>query len=366
MRRLLDAWAHLVDPRTLPIAVTIVLFCALFGFGSVMYTGFFSWQVLLDLLVDNAFLLIVAIGMTFVIVAGGIDLSVGSVVALTTIVEAVLSEHLHLSVWVIVPIVLLMGTVFGAVQGALIHFFRLQAFIVTLAGMFFARGLCFLITTQSITITDPTFQKISAFRLNIGVGSVTANVLIALAALLAALYVAHFTRFGRNVYAVGGNARSALLMGLPVARTRIGVYALSGFCSALGGAVFTFYVLSGYGLQGQGMELDAIAATVIGGTLLTGGVGYVIGSLFGVGILGTIQTLITFDGTLSSWWTRIVIGALLCAFCLLQRLIERHAKSVRRPGGTDAAAVTAGRERGHGDRPASSDSHVLGRAPEQA
>lgn len=156
--------------------------------------------------------------------------------------------------WLIIPIVLLMGTVFGAVQGALIHYFRLQAFIVTLAGMFFARGLCFLITTQSITITDPTFKAISAFRLSVGVGSVSANVLIAAVTLAAAIYVAHFTRFGRNVYAVGGNPRSALLMGLPVARTRVGVYALSGFCSALGGAVFTFYVLSGYGLQGQGMR----------------------------------------------------------------------------------------------------------------
>ncbi|TDN63473.1 galactofuranose ABC transporter, permease protein YjfF [Paraburkholderia sp. BL10I2N1] len=354
MNRLFAACARIVDPRTLPLAVTIALFCALFGFGSVMYTGFFSWQVLLDLLVDNAFLLIVAIGMTFVIVSGGIDLSVGSVVALTTIVEAVLSERMHFSVWLILPIVLLMGTLFGAVQGALIHFFRLQAFIVTLAGMFFARGLCFLITTQSITISDPTFKAISAYRLNIGTGSVTANVLIAMATLAVAIYVAHFTRFGRNVYAIGGNARSALLMGLPVARTRVGVYALSGFCSALGGAVFTFYVLSGYGLQGQGMELDAIAATVIGGTLLTGGVGYVMGSLFGVGILGTIQTLITFDGTLSSWWTRIVIGALLCAFCLLQRLIERQARGARRPGGTGAVA-TAGKKRARSSR----DGHAI-------
>ncbi len=129
-------------------------------------------------------------------------------------------------------------------------------------------------------------------------------------------------------------------MGLPVARTKIGVYALSGFCSALGGVVFTLYVLSGYGLQAQGMELDAIAATVIGGTLLTGGVGYVIGSVFGVGILGTIQVLITFDGTLSSWWTRIVIGALLCVFCVLQRVIERHATR-RRTGGTGLGARPA-------------------------
>ncbi|CAN7754403.1 sugar ABC transporter permease YjfF [Caballeronia sp. LjRoot29] len=322
MRNLLD---RLVDPRTLPIVVTIVLFIALFGFGSVMYTGFFSLQVLLGLLVDNAFLLIVAIGMTFVIVSGGIDLSVGSVVALTTILCAVFAEHLHWPIWVIVPLVLMLGALYGAAMGALIHFFKLQPFIVTLAGMFLARGACFLITTQSITINDPAFHALSGFHIDIHGASLTAGGLIAIATLLGAIFVAHFTRFGRNVYAVGGNERSALLMGLPVARTKVGVYALSGFCSALGGVVFTLYVLSGYGLQGQGMELDAIAATVIGGTLLTGGVGYVIGSVFGVGILGTIQTLITFDGTLSSWWTRIVIGALLCAFCLLQRVIERHA-----------------------------------------
>ncbi len=139
-------------------------------------------------------------------------------------------------------------------------------------------------------------------------------------------------------------------MGLPVARTKVGVYAISGLCSALGGVVFTLYVLSGYGLQAQGMELDAIAATVIGGTLLTGGVGYVIGSLFGVGILGTIQTLIIFDGTLSSWWTRIVIGALLCIFCLLQRIIERHARRRQSGGsGTDAKAARPATHPARGD-----------------
>ena len=224
--------------------------------------------------------------------------------------------------------------------GLLDRDFKLQPFIVTLAGMFLARGACFLITTQSITINDPSFHALSGFHIDIHGASITAGGLIAIATLLLAIFVAHFTRFGRNVYAVGGNERSALLMGLPVARTKVGVYALSGFCSALGGVVFTLYVLSGYGLQGQGMELDAIAATVIGGTLLTGGVGYVIGSVFGVGILGTIQTLITFDGTLSSWWTRIVIGALLCAFCLLQRVIERHA--ARRKSDGTASGERAG------------------------
>lgn len=141
---------------------------------------------------------------------------------------------------------------------------------------------------------------------------------------LAGIFIAHCTPFGRAVYAVGGSEHSALLMGLPVRSTLVGVYTLSGFCSALAGVVFTFYMLSGYGLHAVGMELDAIAAVVIGGTLLTGGVGYVAGTLFGVLMLGIIQTLISFDGTLSSWWTRIAVGVLLFVFCLLQRLLTRR------------------------------------------
>jgi galactofuranose transport system permease protein len=362
-RRASALLARFVDPRVLPIAVTVLLFVALFGFGSVMYTGFFSLQVLFGLLVDNAFLLIVAIGMTFVIISGGIDLSVGAVVALATILCAVMAERWHWPLALILLAVLACGALYGAAMGALIHYFRLQPFIVTLAGMFLARGTCFLITTQSIPINDPSFHALAGFSISVGSGSLTTGALIALAMLAVAIVVAHFTRFGRNVYALGGNERSALLMGLPVARTRIGVYALSGFCSALGGVVFTLYVLSGYGLQAQGMELDAIAATVIGGTLLTGGVGYVIGSVFGVGILGTIQTLITFDGTLSSWWTRIVIGALLCAFCLLQRATERHAAR-RKSSGTGRGAPTAKRERPPDARPL--DQAKLASAPPRA
>jgi ribose/xylose/arabinose/galactoside ABC-type transport system permease subunit len=148
---------------------------------------------------------------------------------------------------------------------------------------------------------------------------------IAIAVLLAAVFIAHCTPFGRAVYAIGGSEQSAMLMGLPVRSTLIGVYTLSGFCSALAGVIFTFYMLSGYGLHALGLELDAIAAVVIGGTLLTGGVGYVAGTLFGVLMLGIIQTLISFDGTLSSWWTRIVVGALLFVFCLLQRFFTSRA-----------------------------------------
>jgi simple sugar transport system permease protein len=312
-----------LDPKFVPLSVTIALFAAMWGYGSVAYAGFFSLQVLLNLLIDNGFLLIVAVGMTFVILAGGIDLSVGSVIALTTMVSAALVEHRHWPAATVIALVLAMGAAFGALQGWLVQRFRLQPFIVTLAGMFLARGLCYLISIDSISITDATYSAISQWRLPLTAdASLSAGSLMALAVLGLGLYLAHATAFGRAVYAIGGNEQSAVLMGLPVARTVVGVYAFSGLCSAIAGVVFTFYMLSGYALHATGLELDAIAAVVIGGTLLTGGVGYVAGTLFGVLILGTIQTLISFDGTLSSWWTRIVIGALLFLFCLLQRLFE--------------------------------------------
>ena len=312
-----------IDSRYVPLLGTIAVFALTAGYGSVAYTGFFSAQVFLNLLIDNAFLCIVGVGMTFVILSGGIDLSVGSVIALTTMVSAALVEHHHWSAWQAIPLVLAIGTAFGALMGWLIQRFRLQPFIVTLAGMFLARGLCYLISIDSISITDATYTAISQARLPLWSGaSITVGALIALAMIAAGIWLAHTTEFGRTVYAIGGSEPSALLMGLPVARTTVLVYTLSGFCSALAGVVFTFYMLSGYGLHAVGLELDAIAAVVIGGTLLSGGVGYVFGTLFGVLILGIIQTLIAFDGSLSSWWTRIVIGALLFVFCLLQRAFE--------------------------------------------
>ena len=314
-----------LNPKFLPLIATISLFVAMATMGSVMYTGFFSAQVFLNLLIDNAFLIIVAVGMTFVILSGGIDLSVGSVVALTTMVLAALVEHKGWSPLVVIPLVLLMGTAFGALMGFLIERFRLQPFIVTLAGMFLARGLCYLISIDSISISNEGYSELSQWRLPLWEGaSLSLGAVIAIVLLLAAVFIAHCTPFGRAVYAVGGSEASALLMGLPVRRTLIGVYTFSGFCSALAGVVFTFYMLSGYGLHAVGMELDAIAAVVIGGTLLTGGVGYVAGTLFGVLMLGIIQTLISFDGTLSSWWTRIVVGVLLFVFCLLQRVLTHR------------------------------------------
>ena len=318
-----------INARTLPLIVTSVLFIVLFGFGSVSYDSFFSPQVFLNLLIDNAFVTVVAIGMTFVILNGGIDLSVGSIVALTTMVTAALVEQHHWSIWGVIPLVLLMGAAFGMMMGVLIHYIKLQAFIVTLGGMFLARGLCYVISIDSISITDETYAAISQYRITLGEDAfLSISAVIALVTLVFAIFLAQYTRFGRTVYAIGGNERSALLMGLPVGQTKILVYTLSGFCSALGGVLVTFYMLSGYGLHALGLEMDAIAAAVIGGTLLTGGVGYVAGSLVGVLILGVIQSLIAFDGSLSSWWTRIAIGVLLCLFCLMQRLFERGGLSL--------------------------------------
>lgn len=302
--------------------VTVLLLVLMLIAGAVGYDGFLSPQVMLNLLIDNAFLLVVAIGMSFVILSGGIDLSVGSVLALTTMVAAFLLQNWHWPPLLVMVTVLLMGAGFGAAMGAMIHYFRLQAFIVTLAGMFLARGLCYLISINSITIDAPLFVAMSQTRLELAGLFISPSVVIALVMLALAIWLAHCTRFGRAVYAIGGSESSAMLMGLPVGRTKVLVYAFSGLCAALAGLLFSFYMLSGYGLHAQGVELDAIAAVVIGGTLLTGGYGYVAGTLTGVLILGVIQTLIAFDGTLSSWWTRIFIGALLFIFCVAQRIIS--------------------------------------------
>jgi len=272
-----------LNRKFIPILVTFGLFVVMFAAGSFRYTGFFSMQVLMNLLVDNAFLLITAVGMSFVILSGGIDLSVGSIIALTTMVSASLVQQHGWSPAVVIPLVLVMGAVFGYGMGAIIHYFKIQPFIVTLAGMFLARGLCYVISIDTITIDNAFYTSVAQTKIHLPGGSfVSISVIIALVVIAAAIYIAHYTRFGRNVYALGGSEQSALLMGLPVARTKIMVYTLSGFCSALAGVVFTFYMLSGYGLHAVGLELDTIAAVVIGGTLLTGGVGYVIGTFLGL------------------------------------------------------------------------------------
>jgi len=313
------------DPRMVSLAVTVALFLGMSIAGGVLYDGFLRPQVFLNLFIDNGFLLIVAVGMTFVILTGGIDLSVGAVIAFSTVLLASLVQQHGWHPLPAIALVLVVGTAFGALMGVLIQRYRLQPFVVTLAGMFLARGAATLVSVESIGIDHAFHVAVASLRIPLGPGaSLSAGALVALLVVVAGALLAGMTRFGRTVYAIGGNEQSARLMGLAVDRTLVQVYALSGFCSALGGVVYTFYMLSGYSLHAMGLELDAIAAVVIGGTLLAGGSGYVLGTVFGVLVLGLIQTLIVFDGTLSSWWTRIAIGALLLAFCLLQRLLARR------------------------------------------
>jgi galactofuranose transport system permease protein len=335
-----------LDSKYWPLLITVFLFCGLYTFGILNYRGFSSPQVFFNLWIDNAFLLITSIGMTFVIISGGIDLSVGAMIAFTTVFSAFMLEDLSLSPVVVIPVALLTGTSIGAIMGGIIQYFKVQPFIVTLAGMFFARGMCFVISTDAITISDPFYRALALFRIPvIGKSFISINVVVVFIVLGVSFYLLHRTRFGRTVYAIGGNEQSAMLMGLPVARTKILVYTINGFCSALAGVVFSIYMLSGYGLYTNGLELDAIAAVVIGGTMLTGGVGYVLGTVVGVLIQGLIQTIIMFQGTLNSWWTKIVVGLLLLAFIGMQSLISSRTKGRRGTstsrGGHPAAASSA-------------------------
>jgi galactofuranose transport system permease protein len=335
-RRLLN------NGQNLSILVILALFVLMFGYGSFAYTGFFSVQNFLNLFIDNAYLLILAVGMTFVIIAGGIDLSVGSMLGLATMISASLVQRQHLNPVLVILIVVAIGTALGMFMGCLIQLFDLPPFIITLAGLYLARGLCYIVSLDTIAISDPLFQAAAHSQINIiGENFVSPSAVIAIAVALLGAYVLRFTRFGRIVYAIGGNEQSALLMGLPVGRTKIALYALSGFCSGLAGIVFTFYTLSGYALDGKGMELDAIASVVIGGTLLTGGSGSILGTVLGVLVYGTIQVLIVFQGTLNSWWTRIAIGFLVFVFCSLQRLFEARKTAMAGrsvPQGSAAAA----------------------------
>ena len=206
----------------------------------------------------------------------------------------------------------------------MVHVFEIQPFIATLAAMFLARGVAQVMSTgrSSMPIRDESFVWLSGTRIPIGqTWTITPSVIIALLVVAIGFYVLHHTRFGRTVYAIGGGEQAAMLMGLPVARTKVAVYVISGTCAGIGGFLFAVLTRSGAPLTGVGMELDAIAAVVIGGTLLTGGSGFVLGSVLGILVLGLIQTIITFEGTLSSWWTKIVIGVLLLIFVVLQRAL---------------------------------------------
>jgi simple sugar transport system permease protein len=317
-----------ISQQQIPVAASLAVLILLYAAGCLAFPRFGSLRVLINLFGDNAFLGIAAVGTTFVILSGGIDLSVGSLVALTGILIAQLVAH-GVPPPVALALALLFGAVFGALMGALIHFFELPSFLVTLGGMFLARGLSFIVNPESLAITHPFYDTFISQTLAIPVSrrlSIPFTAICLVAVVAAATALARWTRFGRNVYAIGSNEGSARLMGLPVGQTRVLVYMLGGLLSAMGGCVATFYMQSGNPASFVGLELDAIAAAVIGGTMLRGGVGFIPGTLVGVLILGLIQTLITFQGDLNTWWTRIIIGALLFLFILLQETISRLAR----------------------------------------
>lgn len=313
----------MIAKRFIPLWITASLLLVMFLIGSMQFDGFASVRVVTNLFRDNAFLLITALGMTLVIISGGIDLSVGSVIALSGVLTSVLITEYHWHPLLAFALVLPLGTLFGALMGSIIHVYKLQPFIVTLAGMFLARGMATTISEESIEIDHPFYDAIADLSIALpGHGSLDISSLIFIIFFIVVAVMMHYNRFGTNVYALGGNAQSAELMGVSIAKTTISIYALSSFLATLAGIVFTFYTFSGYALGAVGVELDAIAAVVIGGTLLTGGSGFVLGTVLGVFLMGVIQTYITFDGTLSSWWTKIVIGLLLFFFIVLQKLLN--------------------------------------------
>jgi len=311
--------------RKLPLLATAGIFVLLFAAASLKYEGFFSTRILINILVDNAFLGITAIGMTLVIFAGGIDLSVGAVIGFTSIFSATLVQRgVHPGLVAVYAIGL--GALLGAFMGTLIHVFRQPAFLITLAGMFLARGGAFWISTESTSIAHPVVDALAQYELVLGESfRLPLTAIVLLAVFILGYMLAHYTRFGRNLLAIGGSEQSSLLMGLPVGPAKIAAYTVNSALAAVAGLVATLYTGSGNPSLGIGLELDSIAIVVIGGTLLSGGRGHMLGTMLGILVFGTIQTAILFDGRLASGWVRIVVGVLLLAFILLQRAIVRSA-----------------------------------------
>ncbi len=319
------------SPR-LPLYLTMATFFLAYMLCIWEFPSMFSSRVVANLLTDNAFLGITAVGMTFVILTGGIDLSVGAVIAFTGVFIAVILRETSIHPLVAFGLVLTITIAFGAAEGAIVHYLEMPAFIVTLAGMFLMRGLAYVLSTDSVPVTHEFYDVLQSiywkapgggrFRL---IGGVMLLVFIG------AMIVLHRTKFGKNVYALGGGVQTAQLMGVPIARTTILIYATSGGLAGLAGIVYSLYTSAGYSLSTVGVELDAIAAVVIGGTLLSGGTGFVAGTFFGILIMGLIQTYIVFDGTLSSWWTKIVIGILLFTFIMLQKVLAWATTARRKP-----------------------------------
>ena len=334
------------NPKYLMVLATIGIFLVIYAFGAIVYgaKGFTKLRTFTMLFVDNAYIGISAVGMTMVLITGGIDLSVAAVASLTGMFLAYGTTVLGLNPWLCMAFSVFVGIALGLGMGALVTYLKIPPFVATLTGMFLARGVCSLISRESISINNEVIDALAGWKIYFmkysggewvkikPVAYINLNVVLFIVMILLGTYILQKTRFGRNVYAIGGNEQSARLMGLPVDRTKMMVYGFNGLCSALAGIAYALYVKSGWNLALQGGELDVISAAVIGGVLLSGGVGYMVGTFFGVLLKAVIPCLITFNGTLSSWWGKIITGLLVLLFVALQQIVmsrSRHGKKAK-------------------------------------
>ena len=336
--------SRIMNPKYIMVYATVAIFLIIYAYGAIKYSsiGFTTLRTFVNFFTDNAYYGISAVGMTMVLITGGIDLSVASVASLTGMLIAYGYTKLGISPVVTMALSILIGVGLGTLMGAAIHYLNVPPFITTLTGNFLARGVCSLISRESISIDHPLINDLAGFKITLyhlvdgewvkikPITSINLNVLIFIVMIILGVIVLQHTRFGRNVYAIGGSEQSAKLMGLPVGKTKVAVYAINGFCSALAGIAYLLMVKSGWNMALQGGELEVISCAVIGGTLLTGGVGYMIGTMFGVLLKSVIPALISFNGNLSSWWGKIATGALLLLFIVIQRAVVSYTARKKR------------------------------------
>lgn len=328
-----------MSDTNLLLTITVVVFFLMY-IGAIVFQGggFLKPQTFFNILNANGALLITACGLSLVMITGSIDISVGGVVALVSMCCAVYLDYMGGNVWVSLLIAVAIGLAFGAVQGFLIAYLDIQPFIVTLAGMFFARGMTTIVHTNPFNVENEKFVALKNTRIIVpGMGSVNKigkyvnayveiGVIVALVIVVVLFLVLRYSRFGRNFYAVGGNRQSALMLGINVKRTRFMAHLLCGLLAGIGGYVYFLHVGSGAASHATGMEMNAIASSIIGGTLLTGGVGNIIGTFFGVLSLSTIQNIVSSAGLDQAWWTGITIAAMLCLFLVIQSVIIARKK----------------------------------------
>lgn len=320
------------------VYAAILIFLIIYTFGAIMYgkVGFTTLRTFINMFIDNSYYGISAVGMTMVLITGGIDLSVAAVASLTGMIIAYGTGVLGIHPAICILFSFVIGIGLGLLMGVTIHYLNVPPFITTLTGMFLARGVCSLISRESLTISHPWIDSLAGWKLYFmhmvdgewvkikPIAFINLNFILFIAMILIGFFILQRTRFGRNIYAIGGNEQSAKLMGLPVGRTKVLVYGFNGFCSVLAGVAYALYVKSGWNLSLQGGELEAISSAVIGGTLLTGGVGNMLGTLVGVLLKSVIPTLITFNGNLLSWWGKIATGLLLLLFISIQTFITNY------------------------------------------